>query len=498
MLWLARLLLRERARRTLAQYGWSGCGILAVMLVLLGWAAGAGASLLLREAGSVRLNTALDGCWLAWLGAGSLLGKDLTWHIRLDRLRHFPVGGFWRRYLLAFSLSFASLPLFVLLMAILAACAGSAEHILARGGTVLAAFTLLAASVRTASSILRTSLLRRAGLSRPMRWLGVSVSTIMAVAVVAAEFGPGPSHMLPGSLFGSALTGDGPSRQVTWLAGIVLVLSVSDCLLLNDVIASGVHGARSGGARGAAGSTILSGLSGWPGPLWRICLLGWLRTRNALLLLVWGGLYGSLYMHITKPDELFSYAAFSWMVLVFHAYLRGNLLGVDHRAAWAYYTLPVPVCRVLQAKNRTLSLLQALMVAAVLMPAALHPVQASTPADWVRLISCAWSNIVLGEIVGAVTSVRFPEPIERSFHFSGGMTAGALAIPFLQLLFLMVFMGAAVLVSRHSSAVAFWIFVAGVPVVLQIVSRVLLPSRMQETLLGSRARILARLAVFSS
>ena len=159
--------------------------------------------------------------------------------------------------------------------------------------------------------------------------------------------------------------------------------------------------------------------------LWRISLLGWLRNRNALLLLIWGALYGFGYTYFTKVGSQMYFVAFCWMVLIFHSYLRGNLLGVDNRAAWVYYRLPIRIDDAIRAKNSALSFVQMVMVGGVLLSPVLRETQGmTTPIDWIGILSFACCGVLLGEIFGSYFSVLHPEPIERSSLYSGGTTPG--------------------------------------------------------------------------
>ena len=238
--------------------------------------------------------------------------------------------------------------------------------------------------------------------------------------------------------------------------------------------------------------------SSCPAPLWRISLLGWFRNRNSVLLLMWGGLYGFCWMYFSRDTGVLDFLMFSWMVQLFHGYLRGNLLGVDQGGAWLYYVFPAPVEKVMRAKNQTLSLLQGSMVFAVLLPGLLHPAHGMAISDWLYVVCYAYSSILLGEIVGSFFSVRFPEPIERSSQFSGGTTPGALTVPAVQVAFALVFWLMMGLTRRYLSPAAFWLELIAVPAPLWLVRSFLLPDWIQKTMINDRKAILARLSVFSS
>ena len=159
-------------------------------------------------------------------------------------------------------------------------------------------------------------------------------------------------------------------------------------------------------------------------------MLGWLRNRAAMLLFLWGLGYGFGYVLMTKPESPMGILGFFWMLSIFHSYLRGNLFGVDRRAAWWYSAIPQGLHGGLAAKNRSLSQLQYVMFSGVLLAcvASGQPVFREVPA-LVALVSCAVTMTTVGEIVGSVTSVRWPDPIERASQYSGGTALGAFVVP---------------------------------------------------------------------
>jgi hypothetical protein len=186
--------------------------------------------------------------------------------------------------------------------------------------------------------------------------------------------------------------------------------------------------------------------------------------------------------------------AFAWMGFVFHAYLRGNLLGVDNRAAWLYYMAPLPIDRIIRAKNSSLSALQLVMVAAVLLPAVLRRTPGmTTPIDWAGVLSFALCGVLLGEILGSVYSVLHPQPIDRSSMYSGGTTPGALLVPLIQTISLavLVFLGA---LARHSlGALPSLILFALAPATLWIIRGAVLRNWVRKRMLNRREAILRKL-----
>ena len=354
------------------------------------------------------------------------------------------------------------------------------------------------ASVRLIVSLTRTLVFRNGALSKTMKAvLSVVVSTIIGWIVASISFS-GVGTLLPGYQFGLILTGTDSIQSLSYLAGFVLLLFVPDFLAQRSVTYSGDDGPQASGNRAVLGGRLLLVNSSWPAPLWRVSLLGWLRNRNALLLLMWGASYGFSWMYFSKPDRASSFFLFCWMVQIFHSYLRGNLFGVDRGAVWLYYMFPMPVQKSLRAKNQTLSAMQGCMIAAVLLPGLLHPVPAMSAADWLRIACYAYSSTVLGEITGSYFSISDPEPIERSSQFSGAMTVGGFIVPFIQVLFLAVFVPLTGLSRRFLSPVLFWLELIIIPASLWFMRTVVLPVWTQKAMLNKKDAIMSKLSVFSS
>ncbi len=496
MIWLARLLILERWRRLQDHYGATGCTALAAMLLLLAWIGGSAAAAAVRKMPGVRIQGLLNYLWLAWVATGMLLGRDLTWRLRLERLKIFPVPGFHRLYLTGWLLSFISFPLAAVLLAVGIAV----PDILLRPADwlpALAGFILLVSSARFASSVGRAFLSSIPAFpkARVLLWSAV----LIAGAVTAALWvtAPEPANHFPGYQWGTILIGAARRRPLLELALLVLPLCVADFLIERNAVYSSPEGrtAPSGGF-GSGGQLLLAHYR-WPAPLWRICLLGWLRSRNAVLLFAWGTLYSFFFMYFTDHDDPLDYLLFCFMALVFHAYLRGNLLGVDQSAVWAYYMLPIPVHSVLRAKNQTLSLLQACMITAVLLPAVLHPFPAMDATAWLRVSSLAYCCVLVGEICGTYFSLAGPEPIDRTSQFSGGMTIGALLVPVIQIVFGAAFLGATGILRRHFGPPVLWPVLIAIPAGLRMVPA-LLTGYVQRTLVKNQRTIFAKLSVFSS
>ncbi len=498
MIWLARLLIREKWRRALAHNGWAGCLSLGLVLAAAAAAGAVAARSLLQNAPPARISTGLNQGWCAWIAAGVLIGKDLTWRIRLERLTIYPIRGFMRLYCLGFVLSFASFPL-LLLVVVLQIAGWMLPPSLAGFLCGLVSCGLLAASVQLTVSLVRAAIYQAGFVHRSARLFPILVALIIAGWMAASTVGGyGFERSLPGHQLGRILSGGEPFGPTLFLAGIVLILLIADFTVQRSAVYSGIAGPKGRFRHIMSRGSLLLIHPSWPPALWRVSLLGWIRNRNAMLLMIWGGGYGFLFMYLTKADALLDYMLFGSMVLIFHAHLRGNLLGIDHRGVWLYYMLPMPADEPLKAKNQTLSLLQACMVAAVIIPGFLHPAAGMNTAAWLSILSYAGSNILIGEISGSFFSLRHPEPIERASQFSGGMTAGALTIPLLQLLFLAAFMMSTDLSRLFLPPWALWLQLGLTPALLWFIRARVLPGWIRKTMVDERKVILAKLTVFSS
>jgi hypothetical protein len=497
MICLARMLIREKLRRMLAQYGWAGCAGLAVMLSVFALATAAAAGHLAQNAGQAQISTVMNRLWLTWIFLGAVLGKDLSWQIRLERLLIFPLEGFLRFYVLGLLLGFLSFPLILGLLVFEVVAFMASPLSLAGPAAVLVAYVMFVASVRLLASWVR-ALLRPGSLSSPLLGTGLALGLFAIMAWIALSFFcPGLETPLPGHQFGLILTGADLARPLSFLCGLVLLLSFPGFLIQRSMTRSGMNGLPGSKSRGLPRGVLMLLHPAWPTPLWRISLLGWLRNRNAVMMLVFGSLYFFFFAYFTKPDEMFGFYAFCWVALIYHAYLRGNLLGVDHQGVWLYYMLPVPVHGAIRAKNHTLSLLQGCLLVSVLLPALFHPVRGTDCASWLCAFSYAYSSLLVGEIAGSVFSLRNPEPIERSSHFSGGMTAGALLIPLIQLLFVLAFTAACATVRRLTPSAGLGLLLIGVPGLLLSVRALVLPCWIRRIMLKDREILISKLRVFS-
>jgi len=138
------------------------------------------------------------------------------------------------------------------------------------------------------------------------------------------------------------------------------------------------------------------------------------------------------------------------------------------------------------------------MVAAIFLPSLFHPSSEMNAEAWGRVLTYAVSAIIVGEISGSIFSVLQPDPIERGSHYSGGMTAGALLVPLIQLVFLLVFAILSGLARHFFPAGLFWCVLAAFPIALLAARSLVLPKWVHRIMLQNREEILQRLAVFSS
>jgi len=491
LLRLARLLLQERWRKIGNEQSWPAR--LSACLVLL-----VGAGLLISTANRALANIPADTISVAasrlvtaWVLAGVLVGKDLTWHTRLERLTFFPLG-FLPLYSLALALGFLSFPLLLVLSVIEAAFLPKRAGWLS-APAVLLGFCIIVCYVRLSVSLIRTALYRHNALTPIVRVLLSIVIALIAVALLGSNFDTGPAGLLPGHLYGPVLLGVGPLQNLALMSVPVILLATADYLVQRQVVYSGVAGPSASRTRKSKSRFLLF----HPSPsatLRRISLLGWIRHRNALVALIWGTGYGFTYMYLAKPDRSIYFMAFSWMCFVFHAYLRGNLLGVDNRAVWFYYVSPLPIDTVIRAKNSSLSGLQLVMVGAVLLPALLRRTPGmTTPIEWAGVISFALCGAVLGEILGSVFSVLHPQPIDRSSMYSGGTTPGALLVPLIQTISLAILVLLGALARYSLGTLPTFILFALAPVSLWVIRAAVLRGWVRQRMWRRRESIMRKL-----
>ncbi len=494
MIPLVRLLIRERLRRLSMHYGWACYASICLIFILFAGTGASAAGDYVRRSTSVRLESLLILLWAAWVVSSIILGKDLSWRIQLERVIVFPVPGFLRLYAVAFLLGFLSLPLIGSLSvmeywAFLKSgfSPGVCTAALIAGGLYLA-------SIRLTVSLARAALFRGTRFS-----VGLTTAAALAGAVSLMNTGAATYYswigvLLPGHQLGLVLCGERLWSPLICMGAYGGLLACADFAVQRRLTYAG---AREPSA--PAGSIVVPGrlllcFPSWPGPLFRIAALGWLRSRNALLLLIWGVAYGFFYMYFSKPAEALDFFLFIWMVQLFHAYLRGNLLGIDRGGVWLYAMLPIGIEIPLRSKSQALSLLQGCMVIAVIAGGFLSGGPRMNLLEWLRVLSYALSSLLVGEICGIIFSIQYPEPIDRTSQFSGGTAAGALAVPALQALFLVVFWLASALAYRILAPAAYWSFLLAAPASLSLLLCATVKVWAPNAMLNRRETILRRLS----
>ncbi|HEX3109761.1 MAG TPA: hypothetical protein VHU41_11765 [Thermoanaerobaculia bacterium] len=448
---LVRLLLTHRLRSLQRQYGLpvllTTSAIVAAVVLKLSSIFGH----VLAIEPLQRLGPALDSVWVGWLVMGVVTGRDMTWHIRLDRALTFRLP-FRRLYLLDTLLAFASVPLLIV-FGIVTFYGIRSGWPLRQWPLALIGVVLFVVSVRASVSVVRAVLFSNLG-----------ILPRVAMAVAATVFAA--ARLVPGDRLARTLRGSAGDLGI--LSLIVLATVAIDYPALRKTVYSGLIAPRSVGVTTKA--RLLTARPHSIPPLWRASLLGWLRNRSALLLFLWGTTYGFAYTYFMNVSGAVDFVLFTWMVLIFHSYLRGNLLGVDNAGFWQYSLLGVPTDRLLQVKNSTLTLLQSIMAGSVLFAAVLRPTSGVTTAtDWACLLGFAVAAILSGELAGTVFSILHSEPIDRTSMYSGGLTMGALAIPAIQLVLAIGYVVAFVAPLRMLPLAAKWIVFLGVPVCLAII-----------------------------
>ncbi len=492
---LARLLICERLRRLGRHYGWACYASLMLMLVVFMCASGAAATRYVRQSTTADLGQFLSMLWAAWVITAIALGKDLSWQIRPERILVFPVAGFLRLYMLAFLLGFLSIPLLVFLLVL-------AFWSFLKIGFALGALTatliggcLYIASVRLTVSLARVVMLPGRHCPTLLRLAGGLFSILLLVCTWASIPKTLIGILLPGHELSLVLSGEHFYNPLICMVALLGLLAAMDFALQRSLTYSGIQGPLSPGSRALSPGRLLLPGSSWPGPLVRIAILGWLRSRNALLLFIWGMAYGFFYMYFMKPDEAFDFCLFIWLNQLFHAYLRGNLLGIDRGAVWLYHMFPTRIERALSSKSLALHLFQGSMIAAVLLGGFLRAGPLIDLLEWVRILSYATSSVLAGEICGFYFSVRYPDPIDRASQFSGGTAAGALLVPIVQLLYLGFFLLSSGLARRFMSPAVYASLLLAAPASLLVLRRAVLRLWVHKTMLDQRETIWKKLSV---
>jgi len=492
------LLIRERFRRLNLHYGWIGYLSVGSVLLLFGSVGAAAASRHARDFAPARLEAVLTSLWATWVLLAVITGKDLSWKISLERTLIWPVRNFLRLYLLTFFLGFPSLPLLVLLVvAEVWTCLKWGAALSPLIATFLGV-GLFAATVRLTASIARTALYGGGFLSGAMKWTTTLMAVSLAILFGASTFYPEARVLFPGHQFTLVLLGERPWSPLIGTAVYFGLLSLADCSIRRNLIYSGVRGPLAPQRWMLFGERLLTTHASWPGPLFRIALLGWLRSRNALMLFLWGFAYNFFFTYFSRPDEASYFYTFIWMNLLFFAYLRGNLLGLDRGASWLYYSFPARISAAIGAKNLSLNLLLACMFVSLLVAGGLKADPKIPGTAWCNISIYAASGLLFGELCGTFLSIRYPDPIERLGQFSGGTSTGALVVPVLNTIFLAAFLAASALTSRFLSPICYWGLLLAVPACLLAVRLFLVPSWVSRVMQDRGESILKKLSVISS
>ena len=494
---LARLLILGRIRKLAMHYGWAGYASSVLILVLFAFAVSTVVSAPVKHVTIAQIQSFLIILWLSWTVMGLALGKDLSWAIRLNEIIVFPVSGFLRLYTVTFLLGFLSIPLLGALFVIVFVDCLRSGFVLASLFSTLVGAVLYIASIRLTVSFGRAAIVRGRYLSNSLKAAAALAGTSLLAYTCTAIIRPRLGWLLPGYHLGFVLSGEHRWLPLAYLGAFSGFLAVIDFVMQRSLIYSGIRGPLASEGRMMAGGSLILLHSTWPGPLYRISMLCWLRSRSALLLLMWGTGYSFFFMYFTKPDTALDFFIIVWMQLLFYAYLRGNLLGTDRSGVWLYYRFPVRIEGVIRAKSHSLSLLQSCMIAGGLMGGFLSKGPGIPFSEWMRVLSYAISSVLFGEICGLFISIRYPDPIDRTSQFSGGTSAGAFLIPLLQALYLGVFVLATGFGRRLLPPMAYGSALTAIPAIMFIMQLCVLPW-VGSVLLNERETIMKKLSAFPS
>ncbi len=493
MIALARLLVQDRWRKLNRHYGSVQYGSTGLMVLIFGWLGATSAVPYVRRATASRLEAWMAVAWVSWALCAAVTGKDLSWRIGLERIRAFRTLGFHRLYFLTFILGFLSLPL-------LAGFAVIPYWLWVRGlsrfSDTLGAsvgYGLFVSSVRLTGSLGRSVLHFGKNLPCLSKQAAALLVGFLAALTLISFLYPQIEVPHPGRLFGQYVSGKARVYPLGMMSCWVLMLVSVDFFVRRNLTYSSVQWVVPG-FRLFPFSSMFSLPASWPGPLFRIGILGWLRSRTAFTLFLWGSGYSVLWTCFSKPKDVSYFFLFAFMNLVFHCYLRGNLLGIDRGAAWFYYLSPIPIERIVSSKSLSLSLVQGCMIVSLFGAGFLQTHPLIKPLDWLALSSYAISAIVLGEICGFFFSILYPESIDRTSQFDGGATVGNIASGALQFLFMILFLRVYRNVQRLSGSCC-GLFLT-VPLCLWMIRSVVLKTWVHKAMWAKREAILKKLMWF--
>jgi hypothetical protein len=490
---LAGILIRERLRKMNMNSGWTGYISSCLAVVMLGFMLAASLSQFLKQATVRHLENLTLGIWMSWTLVAIITGKDFSWRINRERLRIFPSPGFLRIYALGIGLGFISFPL-------AAGLCVTQYWVYIRGrlwlGSMLAAlagFLLFALSVKLSASLARSCVLFYVFLTRGKRRLAtfviaaISISTAVSLAV--------SPHRIPhpGILLGNILAGDACVYSTVWMTVWAALLVAADLMVQRDLDYACMPASLASN-RNLTPDFIFCISPAWPSPIFRIGLLGWLRSRSALMLFVWGSCFSFFWTYYSKPNEIGYFFPFVFMNLLFHSSVRANLLGIDRGSAWIYYGFPVPVERSLNSKSLSLSFLQGLMIASLLIAGMLRHGASFSLENWGSILSYSISGILLGEISGFYFSIRHPESIDRTSQYDGSATVGAFVVGATQFLFMLLFMRASAYVKNNLNPASYWMLLLSFPVVSVSGRFLMLNTWVRKTMLAQSETILNKLS----
>jgi hypothetical protein len=462
---LLRLLLLERLRKLRQHYGLQGYISAGTALILLVWAVSAVSAQWIQRLPRNSLDIFILLLWSSWVFFAVATGKDLSWQIPLDRLRIFPSPGFLQLYLSSFALGFLSFPILAGMIVALYWTYIRQGLQLENAVTLLLGYLLFASSVRLSASLGRAIIFFNRSLSSSQKILsGTTVLFLLSTTAVSAGFS-GREVLHPAKLFSCILAGHVSGYSLICMAAWAILLLTIDAILRFNLNYAGAPGALSSSNTLASASFLLDHAI-WPSPIFRIGVLGWLRNRSALFLFLWGNIYSFFWTYFSRPSDSEYFIVFIFMNLLFHAYLRGNLLGIDRGGAWIYYRFPMPIECILKIKSLSLSFLQICMISSLLIAGILRANVPFALADWCVILSYACSGILFGEICGFFISIRWPESIDQTSVFDGGTSIGALMISAIQLLFLLIFMQASEYMQRHFRSIECYGILTALPLFL--------------------------------
>ena len=480
---LTEMILRDKTRKIQREYG-------LFMFVSMGLTISALPLFLLRSVlrhvphdSYASLSGALPMAWAALVFFGAISGIDFTPHLQLRRLSRLPVS-FSAVYSVDLLLGIA--PAYVCLLPLVLSVRWMNGHSVGDLLRSFASLFLFLGSMRVAVALLRAILLLKIAVSRRAIVFGVLATAGICAAIAAAVLSV---TMTAYSFSVLREVNQSMCLRISFFCSLL----AADFVVQREIVRAGYSPTINKSRRCLV--VALESCRSQKSVLYCIAFIGFLRNRNAMMLLLWGTIYGFGYVYWAKISDGLEVLVFVWMVIIYHSYLRANLFGIDYGGIWLVLRDVACFRAALRIKNHTLSFLQCIPITAVLAAFwMLHPKLSRASQTCTILLADSFTSLAVGELIGAFVSVRYAEPIERTSMYSGAMTPGAFVIPVAQAVAMFLVTSLAGLLAQKVNAVAAGVLIFVVPTALFAVTQFLIASSPEFLLSERREQLLETLS----